>query len=202
LLPDLRPGDRPGPLASVTVAELARTGQVEVYQAPVRADPGNGSAALLTAEDVVAGRPPSGRGQHGERWVTVRTGDIVVAASAADRLIARVMTTGGAVLGPGLTLLRVDRGCLDAHFVAGSLRSAANGQVTARPAGSSGRADISRALIARLPLAEQRPYGQALRQAEELESATRLAAAMGADLGQLLADGIAGGMLGPPGDPA
>ncbi len=197
LLPDLRPADHPRPLTFVTVAELARTGQVEVHHAPLRPDSGDGSAPLLTAEDVAAGRPPSGRGQPGERWITTRAGDIVVAAAAADRLTARVVTTQGAILGPGLTLLRVDPERLDAHFVAGTLRSSANGQVAARQAGSSGRADISRALIAQLPLPEQRSYGAALRQADELESASRLAAAMGASLAQLLADGITDGTLEP-----
>ncbi len=197
LIPDLRPADRPRPLTFVTVAELARTGQVEVYQAPVRADSGDGSAPMLTAEDVIEGCPPSGQGQPGERWITVRTGDIVVAASAVDRLTARVVTTQGAILGPGLTLLRVDPERLDAHFVAGALRSSANGQVATRQVGSSGRADISRAQIAQLPLPEQRPYGEAFRQADELESAARSATAMGASLAQLLADGIAAGTLGP-----
>jgi hypothetical protein len=121
----------------------------------------------------------------------------LVAASAADRLTARVVTTQGALLGPGLTLLRVDPGQLDAHFVAGELRSSANGQVTTRQTGSSGRADISRARIAQLPLPEQGPYGEAFRQADELESAARSAAALGASLAQLLADGIAGGALEP-----
>jgi len=197
LIPDLRPAGQPRPLPSVTVAELARTGQVEVHLAPARAEPGDGSAPLLTAEDVVEGRPPTGLGQPGERWITVRTGDIVVATTAADRLTTRVVTTGGAILGPGLTLLRVDPDRLDAHFVAGELRSSANGQVTTRQTGS-GRADISRARITQLPLPGQRPYGEAFRQADELESAARSAAAMGASLAQLLADGIAGGTLEPP----
>lgn len=198
LIPDLRPADQPRPPTFVTVAELARTGQVEVYQAPARADSGDGSAPLLTAQDVIEGRLPSGRGQPGERWITVRAGDIVVAASAADRLTVRVLTTQDAILGPGLTLLRVDPGRLDAHFVAGALRSSANGQVTTRQTGSSGRADISRALVAQLPLPEQRSYGDAFRRADELESAARSAAAMGASLAQLLADGVAGGTLEPP----
>jgi hypothetical protein len=196
LIPDLRPTGRPGSLTFVTVAELARTGQVEVHQAPVRADSGSGSAPLLTADDVIEGRPPSGHGQPGGRWVIVRTGDIVVAAST-DRLIARVVTAQGAILGPGLTLLRVDPERLDAHFVAGALRSSANGQATTRQTGSSGRPDISRARIAQLPLPQQRPYAEAFRQADELESAARSAAMMGTSLAQLLADGISGGTLKP-----
>jgi hypothetical protein len=107
------------------------------------------------------------------------------------------MTGDGAILGAGLTLLRVDPERLDAHFVAGALRSSANGQVSARQTGSGGRADISRALVAYLPLPEQRRYGEAFRLADELELAARSAAAMGASLAQLLADGVAGGTLEP-----
>jgi hypothetical protein len=197
LIPDVRPASQPRPLTFVTVAELVRTGHVEVYQAPARTDTTDGSAALLTVEDVIEGRPPSGRGQPAERWITMRAGDVVVASSAAGRLAARVVTAHGAILGPGLTLLRVDPGRLDAHFVAGALRSSANGQVPARQTGSGGRADISRALIAQLPLPEQRRYGEAFRLADELESAARSAAAIGASLARLLADGVAGGTLEP-----
>src|SRR5215469_3019538 len=197
LIPALRPASHPRPLTFVTVAELARIGQVEVHQAPARTEAGDGSAPLLTIDDVIEGRPPSGRGQPGERWIAMRAGDIVVASSAGGRLAARVVTGDGAILGPGLTLLRVDPEQLDAHFVAGALRSSANGQVSARQTGSGGRADISRALVAYLPLPEQRRYGEAFRLADELELAARSAAAMGASLAQLLADGVAGGTLEP-----
>ena len=197
LIPDLKPASHPRPLTFVTVAELARIGQVEVHHAPARTEASDGSAALLTLEDVIEGRPPSGRGQPGERWITMRAGDIVVASSAGGRLAARVMTGDGAILGAGLTLLRVDPERLDAHFVAGALRSSANGQVSARQTGSGGRADTSRALVAYLPLPEQRRYGEAFRLADELAAAARSAAAMGASLAQLLADGVAGGTLEP-----
>ncbi|MBO0824064.1 MAG: N-6 DNA methylase [Actinobacteria bacterium] len=197
LIPDLRPADRPRPTTFVTVAELARTGQLEVYQAPVRADSGDGSAPLLTAQDVIEGRPPSGIGQPGERWITLRSGDIVV-ASGADRLSARVVTSQGVILGAGLTMLRVNPEQLDAHYVAGALRSSANGRVATRQLGSSGRADVSRAQIAQLPLPEQLAFGDALRRLDELESAARSATSMGASLAQLLADAIAAGTLQPP----
>lgn len=197
LIPDLRPADQPRPFTFVTVAELARTGQVEIHQAPARADPGDESAPLLTAEDLAGDRPPSGRGQPGGRWITLRPGDIVVATAAADRLITRVVTTPGALLGPGLTLLRADPERLDPDFVAGALRSSANGQAATRQTGSNGKADLSRALIAQLALPEQREYGEAFRRAEELKAAARHAAAIGESLAQLLADGIAGGTLKP-----
>lgn len=196
LIPDLRLADQPRPFTFVTVAELARTGQVELYQAPMRADSGDESAALLTVEDMIEDRPPSGRGQPGDRWIPLLTGDIAVATSAADHLIARVVTAPGAILGPGLTLLRVDPERLHAYFVAGALSSSANRQIT-RQTGSNGKADISRALIAQLSLPDQRAYGEAFRQASELKAAARSAAAIGASLAHLLADGIAGGMLEP-----
>jgi SAM-dependent methyltransferase len=197
LIPDLRPASQPRPLTFVTVAELARIGHVEVHQAPARTEASDGSAPLLTIEDVIEGRPPSGRGQPGERWIAMRAGDIAVASSAGGRLAARVVTGDGAILGPGLTLLRVDPERLDPHFLAGALRSSANGQVSARQTGSGGRADISRALVAYLPLPEQRRYGEAFRLAEQLQAEARSAAAMGASLAQLLADGVAGGTLEP-----
>lgn len=201
LIPDMRPADQPRPLDFVTLAELARTGRVEVYQAPTRADPGDESAPLLTAEDMIEDRRPSGRGQAGERWITLRTGDVVVATSGTDHLIAQVVTAPGALLGPGLTLVRTDPEWLDAHFVAGALRSSANGQVAAPQTGSNGKTDIARALIARLPLTEQRAYGDAFRRADKLQSAARAAAEIGANLAQSLADGIAGGTLEPPAGP-
>jgi len=206
-LPNARPAGAPLPLTFVTVAELARTGYVEVYQAPTRPDgragPETGVVPMLTVEDVLHDRPPSGHGHPGERWVTLRAGDIAVTAAPAG-LAARVVAAAGegAILGPGLTLLRVDPARLDPHFAAGVLRSSANGHRAGRVTGSSGRADISRALIAELPPPEQRRYGQAFRRAEELRAAARTAAALGTALAQLLADGLAAGTLEPGDDPA
>jgi hypothetical protein len=193
LVPDLPP---PGPreLAAVPVAELARTGQLEIQHAPGRGDPGPGEDAVLTAEDVIDGRPASGHGRPDERWPAVRGGDIVVAA-AAGRFAVRVVRDGGAALGPGLTLLRVDPGQLDPYFVAGALRSSANVQASVSQTGGTGRTDLRRALVPVLPLAEQRRYGDAFRRLDELESAVRSATAIGAELSRLLADGVTEGSL-------
>jgi hypothetical protein len=197
LAPELRAAPRPRELAFVTIAELARTGQLEVHQTPARADLGTGEAAVLTAEDVIEGRPASGRGAADTRWVTVRQRDIVVAA-AGGRFASRVIAADGALLGAGLTLLRVDPGELDASFVCGSLRSSANTRVSMGQTGSLGRADVLRAQVPRLPRAEQRGYGEAFRRVDELESAVRSAATVGAELAQLLADGVTGGTFEPP----
>jgi hypothetical protein len=194
LIPDLEPVPDPGGLAAVPVAELARTGLLMIHHAPMRRDFGPGEQALLTAEDVIEGRPPSGRGQPDERWVSLRAGDIVLAA-AAGCFAVRVMDAGGAVLGAGLTLLRVDPAQLDAQFVAGALRSSANVQTLIVATGGTGRADIRRARVPSLALAEQRRYGDAFQRAEKLQAAVRSLTATGAELAQLLADGVAEGAL-------
>jgi hypothetical protein len=196
LIPDLGPATDPREVIVLPVAELARIGHLAIHHAPARGDFGHGADALLTVGDVIEGRPASGRGLPDERWITVRNGDIVVAA-AAGRFAVRVLDADGPILGPGLTLLRVDPGQLDPHFVAGALRSSANARTSIVQTGGTGRADIRRAQVPHLPLAEQRPYGEAFRRMDELESAVRAATAMGAELAQLLADGVAEGTLQP-----
>jgi SAM-dependent methyltransferase len=194
LAPDLRPAEQARELTVRTVAELARLGHLDVRQAPVRGDFGDGDEALLTAEDVIEGRAASGLAHRG---VTVRPGDIVVAA-ASRQSVVRVWTGDEVLLGPALTLLRVDPEWLDPHFVAGVLRSSANTRVLQVQTGSAGRADILRAQIPDLPLVEQRGYGDAFRRVGELAAAVRAAAATGAELAQLLADGVTGGTFAPP----
>jgi SAM-dependent methyltransferase len=198
LIPDLEPVPDAGGLAAVPVAELARTGQLTLYHAPMRRDPGAGDQALLTAEDVIDGRPATGQGEPDERSVALRAGDVVVAV-ATGRFAVRVVEAGGAVLGAGLTLLRVDPQQLDAQFVAGALRSSANVQTSIVATGGTGRADIRRARVPALPLAQQRHYGEVFRRTQRLQAAIRSITASGTELSQLLADGVVAGALRLPG---
>ena len=77
------------------------------------------------------------------------------------------------------------------------LGSSANAQVSLVQTGATGRADIRRAQVPQLPLAGQRRYGEAFRRMADLAVALRSAGAAGADLAQLLADGVAEGVLEP-----
>ena len=197
LTPDVTAASTPRALTVVAVSELARLGHLELRQAPVRGGAEDGQDALLTAEDVVGNRPASGRGQRDDRWPAVAAGDVVV-ATAGGRVAVRVIAAGGAILGPALTLVRVDPDRLDPHFVAGVLRSSANTQGSVIQTGGSTRAEIGRAQVPVLPLAEQRAYGDAFRRMDELEAAARAAAAVSAELAQLLADGVTAGILEPP----
>jgi N-6 DNA methylase len=188
------------PRDTVTIGELARVGHLSVHQAPVRGDVGSGGDPVLTSEDVLENRAASGRGRHDAHLITTRRGDVVVTADGG-RFAAAVTASHGAILAPGLALLRPDPEYLDPHFLAGVLRSTENARVSLGQTGSAARADVPRARVPRLPLAEQRAYGEAFRQVEELRAAVRSAAAAGAELAQLLADGVAGGTLEPPRNP-
>lgn len=205
LLPDLRPagegggaggggGDRG--LGAVTVAELALTGHLAILSAALRKDSGPGELAMITAEDVTEGRPASGSGPGDDRSIVVRAGDIVVAAGAG-RIALRVSDSEGDLLGPGLTLLRLDQRHLDPDFVAGALRSSANAQTSLTQTAGTGRVDIRRARVPVLPLAEQHRYGDVFRRMDRLESAVREAGATSAELARLLADGLTEGALEP-----
>ncbi|MEV5712088.1 N-6 DNA methylase [Actinoallomurus sp. NPDC052274] len=204
LVPALPPAAERRESRSVPLAELARIGHLTIHQAPMRGDTedgGDGDPPLLTAEDVVEGRAPTGRAVRGDgRWVPIQAGDVLVAA-VARRFVVRVAETDGPLLGPQLSLLRVDPRHLDPYFIAGVLRSSANARASiVQSTGTIGRADIRRAQVPRLPLEDQRRYGAAFRRMTELESALRSTVAMGAELAQLLADGVAEGTLAPPDD--
>ncbi|MCX9192856.1 N-6 DNA methylase [Carbonactinospora thermoautotrophica] len=202
-LPDLVPEVRAGraeEFATSTVAELARAGVLELRQVPVRAEAGDtGGPPLLTAKDVVLGRPPSGhasRDRDGWPEVVTRPGDVVV-PMVAPKLVARVVTEGGALLGPHLYLLRPDPDALDPWFLAGFLRSQANARRTATLSGSM-RVDVRRARVPRLPLAEQRRYGEAFRRLADFEEALTRVAELGKDVAAAVADGLTDGTLRPP----
>jgi SAM-dependent methyltransferase len=197
LIPDLRPAADHGDVPAVPVAELARIGHLVIHHAPARGDTGNGNEAVLTVEDLIDGRPASATGTSGERWVPLRGGDIVVAA-VAGRLAVRVLDADGGLLGPGLVLVRADPAQLDPYFLAGTLRSSANAQTSVIQTGGGAKADIGRALVPRLPLSQQRDYGEAFRRMDRLQALVRSLTAGGEELAQLLADGITGGKLDPP----
>ncbi|WP_433176976.1 N-6 DNA methylase [Actinoallomurus sp. CA-150999] len=198
LMPEVEPVNDVQELTVTTVAELARIGALTVYQAAARGETSGADAGrpLLTAEDVVQGREPTGlvvpTSSEADSMVT-RGGDIVVTV-ISRRFAARVVRRGGALLGPHLSLIRVDPQALDPRFLAGVLHSTANVRSSALPS-TSGRVDVRRASVPRLPLDEQRRYGEAFQSLEAFVSAARSSALLGEAMARLLADGIAEGDL-------
>ncbi|MFI0444204.1 N-6 DNA methylase [Actinomadura sp. 6N118] len=209
LIPGVEPQPEPRELPVTSLAELARIGALSLLQGPTGREPdaaGSGRP-LLTTEDVIEGRRPSGRvveagrvaeaGQAGtgEPWIITRSGDVVVTA-AARHFAARVVEQDGALLGPHLWLVRVDASVLDPHYLAGILRSTANVR-SASGATTGSRVDPRRAQVPRPPLDEQRRLGVVFRRVQELEYALRGSVALGSEMAQLLADGVAQGHLLP-----
>ncbi|GIJ23623.1 N-6 DNA methylase [Micromonospora lutea] len=198
LIPQVSAAPQTGAALAVTVAELVRSGALQLL-GPLRAtrdNDGRPQTPVLHARDVIEGVGPSSRGDRpaGEP-IPLAPGDVVVPV-VARRITARVVTDEKASLGANMYLLRPNPAALDPWFLAGQLRNTANEKQASSLSGTL-RFDIRRALVRRLPLAEQRAYGEAFRRLDAFESAIRQAALLGAELAQLAADGLAQGSLRP-----
>ncbi|MFE1171656.1 N-6 DNA methylase [Streptomyces sp. NPDC058773] len=200
---------RPDPAATArwpltTVGELARSGALVLRAGGAGTAPAQGAPAVLTDHDVLGGSAPSGAlpeapaSGPAEEPVLVRAGDVVVPVLGGGAT-ARVVddTTAGAALGRNLTLLRPDPAALDPWFLAGFLRGTANTRQASSYASTATRLDVRRLQLPRLPLAEQRRYGQRFRELAAFEEALRLASRLGEQLVQGLHDGLTEGAVAP-----
>ncbi|MFE9685003.1 N-6 DNA methylase [Streptomyces sp. NPDC006285] len=192
-----------------------------------RAGGGDGHARVpvLTDHDVLAGTGPSGTAAHGpgtaahgsgtvpsgagsafygtpsasdEEPVLTEPGDVVVPVLGGGS-IARVVdeATAGAALGRNLALLRPDPAALDPWFLAGFLRGTANNRRASSYASTATRLDVRRLQLPRLPLEQQRTYGERFRALAEFEEALRLAGRLGEQLVRGMYDGLADGTVEP-----
>jgi hypothetical protein len=176
--------DRP----SATVAELARRGVLTVRHAPrdiAVPEPGDGGVAVLTVSDLAAGTTPTGRASAAAARIRVRAGDVVGAPMGRARVAERA-----AVLGPALTVYRMDPDQLDPEYLAGILRS------TPAPGGTSSRYG-HRVRIPLLPIGEQRALGSAFRGLLDAADAARAAAERAETLLRLGGEGLVAGWLRP-----
>ena len=113
--------------------------------------------------------------------------------------VARVIDdeTAGAALGRNLTLLRPDPGALDAWFVAGFLRGTANNRQASSYASTATRLDVRRLQLPRLPLDQQRRYGERFRALATFEDALRRTGRLGEQLVRGMYDGLTDGTVAP-----
>ncbi|MGQ4515208.1 N-6 DNA methylase [Streptomyces sp. DW26H14] len=187
----------PAPRTTTTVGELARTGALELRAGGAATGPG-GPLRVLTEQDVLAGGAPSGALPEGpgEEPVLVRAGDVVVPVLGGGS-VTRVVDAAaeGAALGRNLQLLRPDRGALDPWFLAGFLRGTANNRRASSYASTATRLDVRRLQLPRLPLKDQRHYGERFRALAAFEDELRRAARQGDQLVRALHDGLADGSL-------
>ncbi|MFG3286951.1 N-6 DNA methylase [Streptomyces sp. NPDC048111] len=180
-----------------TVGELARAGALLLRSGGAGGGPG---PAVLTEHDVLAGTAPSGTLPEGpaEEPVLTAVGDVVVPVLGGGAVVRVVdEASAGAALGRNLQLLRPDPAALDPWFVAGFLRGTANNRQASSHATTATRLDARRLQLPRLPLAEQRRYGERFRALAAFEDALRLAGRLGAQLVQGLHDGLTEGTITP-----
>ncbi|MFC5805488.1 N-6 DNA methylase, partial [Streptomyces formicae] len=191
----------PGPArwTGTTVGELVRAGALELRPG----GSGTGSVLVLTEHDVLAGTAPSGTlpdasgpGEEPVEPVLLQAGDVVVpvlGGGSAARVVDEA--TAGAALGRNLQLLRPDPAALDPWFLAGFLRGTANNRQASSYASTATRLDVRRLQLPRLPLADQRRYGERFRALAAFEDALRLAGRLGQQLAQGLYDGLTDGTV-------
>ncbi|MFC8536920.1 N-6 DNA methylase [Streptomyces sp. NPDC057249] len=201
LATDLAPPP-PAPAAPVhrpvtTIGELARAGALQLRHGGA----GTGTGPVLTEHDVLGSAPPSGTPAAGgtpEEPVLVAAGDVVVPVLGGVTVVRVVdEATAGAALGRNLQLLRPDPAVLDPWFLAGFLRGTTNNRQASSHASTATRLDARRLQLPRLPLAEQRRYGERFRALAAFEDALRLAGRLGGQLVQGLYDGLTDGTVTP-----
>jgi len=194
-IPDLAvPEDRRN-LPMTTIGELIKAGVVTVHQAPLRMTTDHGDLPVLTVRDVVKGRGPTGNTVPEFGTVVVQAGDVVTPLTPSGPAV-RVMTGAGVALGPQLLLFRADPDRIDPYFLAGFLR-VAGGSGAARASAASSRIDARRVQIPRLPVDDQRVYGEAFKRLIDFEDAAREASALAQSVVRLGFDGLVDGALRP-----
>lgn len=167
-LPSFTAPKQPARVSYVTLAELERVGALAIKQRD--AVPRVGDVLLRTQ-----GRPP------------------VVTPTWVDKDgYAHPVDISGIA-----QVLEIDPARLDAHFVATFLRSDIAALPVANTLGAVSRDDLRRCRIPRLPLAEQRRYGDAFRLLLELESALRSLADVSEKVIEQTIHGLTTGVLAP-----
>ncbi|WP_376770932.1 N-6 DNA methylase [Streptomyces lonarensis] len=158
--------------ATVTIGELARAGAVELHTAQTA---GAELPAALPGDVFVPLLSPEAAGPP----------RVVTTAGSRPRVEGRA------------ALLRPDPLALDPWFLAGFLRGSGNTRQASSYASRATRIDIRRLRVPRIPLDEQRRYGERFRDLAEFEVALEHAATLGRQFVQGTVDGLADGTLPP-----
>ncbi|MBM9504993.1 N-6 DNA methylase [Actinacidiphila acididurans] len=204
--PPATPGE-PARWPTTSIGELARAGTLLMRAGGTGTAAVDGTTpapAVLTEHDVIAGSGPTGTlpaaqpDASAEEPVLTEPGDVVVPVLGGGA-VARVVgeAEAGAALGRNLYLLRADTTALDPWFLAGFLRGTANNRQASSYASTATRLDVRRLQVPRLPLADQRRYGERFRTLAGFEEALRQTAQLGEQLVQGLYDGLTDGTVRP-----
>lgn len=207
-LPKLRIAQRSqlGDASTIELGDLVRSEALTIQRpAPrLRDDIAADTVPAITAQDVLAGAPPSGRialPHASEARNTVVREDDVLIPLLGQPVVARVATTEqvGAQLGPGVCAIRIQPGVLDPRFVAGALMRTDSARTTGRalPVTTGLRVEVKRFRVPVLPIDVQRSFGEVFAQLTMLDAQLRRVAVQGSDLVQELLAAIAAGTVEP-----
>ena len=129
------------------------------------------------------------------RETTPRAGDLLVLTLGRPLAVA----TGTAADDVGVAqVVEIDETRLDAHFVATFLRADAHALPVANTLGALSREDLRRCRIPRMPLAEQRRYGDAFRRLQGVRQALTELATLSTKVIDQTVYGLTTGALEPP----
>jgi hypothetical protein len=125
-----------------------------------------------------------------------RPGDVLVPSASGD-FDARVLASGeevGAKAGP---VLRCDPQVLDPQFLACFLRSDVNRRQASGTLGGTYRLDVRRARVPRMPVAEQRRYGEMFRRLTAFTQQATDVAAAATSAARIAIHGLTNGVFAP-----
>jgi hypothetical protein len=131
------------------------------------------------------------------RDTTPRRGDLLLRTLGRPPAVA----TGTDADDVGVAqVVEIDASRLDAHFIATFLRSDADTMPVANTLGALSRDDLRRCRVPRVPLSEQRRYGDAFRQLHQLQSVVSALAKVSGKVIDQTIHGLTTGALdpGPP----
>ncbi|WP_338932301.1 N-6 DNA methylase [Streptomyces netropsis] len=199
--------DSDGALAPLSIGELERAGALEIRagqglpEALVRRGERGENEARVLIGPPLPGVPqlwlPAAAISQGARdeSLTVTASQDVIISTLARSFDVRIETDAPSVLGPQLLALRVDPDVLDPWFIAGCLRAPANVRQAGTHASTASRIDVRRLHVPRLPLEEQRRYGDVHRKVSAFEREIEGLRAVGSELSRSLGDLLAAGRL-------
>jgi N-6 DNA Methylase len=128
------------------------------------------------------------------RDVTPRRGDVLLRTLGRPPTVATGTTTDDTGVAQ---VVEIDEARLDAHFVATFLRADVAGLPVANTLGAVSREDLRRCRIPRMPLAEQRRYGDTFRRLLDLDAALRTLADVSGRVIDQVIHGLTTGVLAP-----
>jgi hypothetical protein len=133
------------------------------------------------------------------RDATPKEGDVLLRTQGRPPVVA----TGTATDDTGVAqVVEIDQARLDPHFVATFLKADVAALPVANTLGAINRDDLRRCRIPRMPLAEQRRYGDAFRHLAQLDATLQALAATSARIIDQTVYGLTTGVLSPGQAPA